>query len=259
MIPKRIHYCWFGGNPLSEETMRCIESWRKHCPDYEIKEWNENNFNIDCMAYVREAYNTHKYAFVADVVRLKALYDEGGIYMDTDMELTRNIDVFLNDKSFCGFEDDENINAAILGAIPKESWIGELYESYKERHFLKSNGHQDVTTIVKIITRFLLKFGLKRDGLTQCLSNGTMVYSKDYFYPKYYRTGETVYTENTHGIHHCVASWVYQQNPQYILLSKKYHCIPKVIRRHFILTYLGEIKAPLTSRLIAIYRRIFSH
>lgn len=253
MIPKKIHYCWFGGKELPAEAVRCIESWREFCPGYEIKEWNESNFDIDCLPYVREAYDARKYAFVSDVARLMALDREGGVYMDTDMELTAGLDGFLDCDSFCGFEDDENINAAIIGAQPGTPWIAELIDSYKGRHFLKPNGHLDVTTIVTVMTRHLMSKGLRNDGTMQHIPEVVTAYPKDWFYPKSYSTGETVITSNTHGIHHCVASWVYQQNPEYIALSKKYHWVPKVIRRHFILTYLGERKSPLTSRLLRLF------
>lgn len=259
MIPKIIHYCWFGGGKLPDDALKCIESWRKHCPDYEIMAWDETNFDIDCLPYVREAYDARKYAFVSDVARLMAIHKHGGVYMDTDMELLRGIDCFLHQESFCGFEDDSSINAAILGARPGAAWIGRLIESYKERHFIKPNGIPDVTTIVTVMTDLLAGMGIRRDGTMQNLPGKVTVYPKQYFYPKSYATGETVMTADTYGIHHCVASWVYQQNPQYRALSKKYHWIPKFIRRHFILTYMGERKAPLTASLINAYRKFTGH
>ena len=104
MIPKKIHYCWFGGNPLPELAIKCLESWKKYCPDYEIIEWNETNFNLDSCEYVREAYQAKKWAFVSDYARLKVVYDNGGIYLDTDVELIKSLDRLLKNKSFFGTE-----------------------------------------------------------------------------------------------------------------------------------------------------------
>ena len=108
MIPKVIHYCWFGRNPLPPLAIKCIESWKKYCPDYEIKEWNEDNFDLDLFPYTREAYDNRKFAFVTDVVRLYALYHEGGVYMDTDVEVLKPIDCFLTHHAFSGFENEKS-------------------------------------------------------------------------------------------------------------------------------------------------------
>ena len=104
MIPKIIHYCWFGGKPKPELAEKCIESWKKFCPDYEIVEWNEGNFNINSNLYVKQAYEAKKYAFVTDYVRLYALYTQGGIYMDTDVMVLKPLDEYLNHEAFSGFE-----------------------------------------------------------------------------------------------------------------------------------------------------------
>ena len=105
MIPKIIHYCWFGKNPLPDSAKKCVESWKKFCPDYEIKEWNENNFDINCMPFVKEAYEAKKFAFVSDVARLMVVNENGGVYFDTDVEMIRNIDFLLKYKGFLGFEN----------------------------------------------------------------------------------------------------------------------------------------------------------
>ena len=106
MIPKIIHYCWFGGNPLPEQVKKMISTWKKYCPDYEIKEWNESNFNLDTCIYAKEAYTTKKWAFITDYVRLKVIYDYGGIYMDTDVEVCKNLDELLKWDAFSGFESE---------------------------------------------------------------------------------------------------------------------------------------------------------
>ena len=124
MIPKIIHYCWFGKNPLPDDARDCIESWKKNCPDYEIKEWNEENFDINTCAYVKEAYDKKKWAFITDFVRLKVLYDYGGIYMDTDVEVCKSLDPLLKWDAFSGFESDNNIPTGTIGAIAKnDCWV----------------------------------------------------------------------------------------------------------------------------------------
>ena len=114
-IPKVIHYCWFGKNKLSKSAKKCIKSWKKHLPNYEIIEWNENNFDINCNEYVREAYKSKKYAFVSDYARIYALYNYGGIYMDTDVEVIKSLDKFLCNDAFAGLENEYSIQTAVMG------------------------------------------------------------------------------------------------------------------------------------------------
>lgn len=117
MIPKIIHYCWFGGNPLPELAVKCIESWKKYCPDYEIKRWDESNFDLKCCDYVKEAYQAKKWAFVSDYVRFKVLYDEGGLYFDTDVELIKPIDDILARGPFMGVEVGQPFNERLQAKI----------------------------------------------------------------------------------------------------------------------------------------------
>ena len=118
MIPKIIHYCWFGSNPLSETAQECIASWRKYCPDYEIKEWNENNFDLNCCNFVKEAYEAKKWAFVRDVARLKIIYEEGEIYLDTDVQVVKSFDDLLNNQCFLGEETSGCIKTGLgFGAM----------------------------------------------------------------------------------------------------------------------------------------------
>ena len=157
MIPKKIHYCWFGGNPLDELGQKCLASWKKYCPDYEIIEWNESNFDINSNSYVKEAYEAKKWAFVTDYVRLYALFNYGGVYMDTDAELIMGIDAFLNEPAFSGFESTQYILTAIMGAEKGSEWIGLLLRDYDGRHFKKDDGSYDLTTNVKVITELTVK------------------------------------------------------------------------------------------------------
>ena len=208
MIPKVIHYCWFGRNPLPPSARKCIESWKKYLPDYEIKEWNEDNFDLDKYPYVREAYDNRKFAFVTDVVRLYALYNEGGIYMDTDVEVLKSLDPFLHHVAFSGFENDTNIPTGIMASEKGGKWAKDNLDYYNNRHFLLPDGNLDLTTNVTTITNYMLKHGLQQNNTFQDFSNLITFYPKDYFCPKSYKDGKIYITKNSVCIHHFSGSWV---------------------------------------------------
>lgn len=210
MIPKIIHYCWFGRNPLPEMALKCIESWKRYCPDYKIIEWNEDNFDVDALRYTKEAYECKKYAFVSDVARLKALYEVGGIYMDTDMELIKSIDNLLQYDLFLGFETDKQIAFGICGSAKKTSFIEKMYDYYIDKSFILNNKFLNTTTIVTIATSFLSKMGLQLNGKLQKINNN-IVFPIDYFYTKNVLTKELVITNNSYGIHHYDASWLTEE------------------------------------------------
>lgn len=220
MIPKIIHYCWFGRNPLPPLAIKCIESWKKYCPDYEIKEWNEDNFDLDLFPYAREAYDNRKFAFVTDVVRLYALYHEGGIYMDTDVEVLRPIDRFLTHHAFSGFENERNVPTGIMASEKGGKWAKDNLEYYTDRHFLFSDGKYDLTTNVTIITNYMLPLGLKQNNTYQDFSNLITFYPKDYFCPKSYEDGKIYLTENSYTIHHFAGSWVSEED-KYVMKVKR--------------------------------------
>lgn len=206
MIPKIIHYCWFGGGPKPELAMKCIASWRKYLPDYEIKEWNEDNFNIDSYPYVREAYDNRKFAFVTDVVRLYALYVEGGIYMDTDVEVLKPLDSLLVYDAVSGFESETQIPTGLMASRKSHPFIKELLDEYKDLHFIKSNGSFDTTTNVVRITSNCLKYGLKLNNTLQTVRGLTLL-PNDYLCPKSVVDGRIYLTENSLTIHHFAGSW----------------------------------------------------
>lgn len=208
MIPKIIHYCWFGRNPLPPLAVKCIESWKKYCPDYEIKEWNEDNFDLNSYPYVREAYDKRRFAFVTDVVRLYALYHEGGIYMDTDVEVLKPLDAFLSHHAFSGFEDEMHVPTGIMASEKGGKWAKDNLAYYNNRHFLKADGGVDLTTNVETITNYMLPLGLKQNNTFQDFPGLITFYPKDYFCPKSYQDGQIYLTENTHTIHHFAGSWI---------------------------------------------------
>ena len=206
MIPKIIHYCWFGGNELPDLYKGYIETWKKKCPDYKIIEWNENNFDVKSIPYVKEAYEIKKFAFVTDYVRLYVLSKYGGIYMDVDVEMLKNIDIFLTDDGFSGFENEKAVPTGIMGAKKGNPFINELLEEYNDIHFIDRNGNMDMTTNVERITQKAVLYGLKLNDKKQKICGFTF-YPTEYFCPKSSRTLEMKITNNTYVIHHFSGSW----------------------------------------------------
>ena len=201
LIPKKIHYFWFGGNPLNELTKKCIESWKKYAPDYEIIEWNEKNCDINKNTYVKEAYENKKWAFVADYFRIKVIYEQGGFYMDTDMELTKPIDFLRLNNIFFPAETN-SVNACIFGAIPKQPMIKEWLEGYQNDHFIKEDGTLDIdTTIVVRLTRVLKKYyKIKFDGYNHQIDKYFTIYSPDVLLID-------VFNDQNVALHHYDATW----------------------------------------------------
>lgn len=208
MIPKKIHYCWFGRGEKPELALKCIESWKKYLPEYEMKEWNEDNFNLDLYPYVREAYDHRKFAFVTDVVRLYALYHEGGVYMDTDVEVLKPLDPYLKHVAFSGFENETQVPTGIMASEKGGIWAKENLDYYNGRHFLKKDGSFDIETNVIVITDYMLKRGLKQNNTYQDFPGLITFYPNDYFCPKSYVDGKIYKTDNTVTIHHFAGSWL---------------------------------------------------
>ena len=204
MIPKVIHYCWFGGNPLPELAQKCIASWKKYCPDYEIKEWNESNFDLNCCDYVREAYEAKKWAFVSDYARFWILYHEGGIYFDTDVEIIKPLDEILEQGAFLGCEKNEGVTSGMAAnpglGIASDSGLN----IYKEM-ILKLHGWNPDAGIQKI------------EGIT--------VYPPEYFCPMSNETGKLTVTSNTYTIHHYSASWFTEKEKKIIQIRRKFSSI----------------------------------
>ena len=212
MIPKIIHYCWFGGKPLPKIAEKCIASWKKYLPEYEIRRWDESNFDVNMIPYTKEAYAAGKYAFVSDYARFWILYHYGGVYFDTDVEVIRPVDDILERGDFLGVESDRNgeitVNPGLGFAASKGSEaIWELLNLYRTFHFLNADGTHCLKNIVEITTEYLSARGLENTGeIQQCC--GFTIYPKDYFCPIDYDTRELKITENTRTIHHYAESWV---------------------------------------------------
>lgn len=205
-MSKTIHYCWFGKNPKSKLILKCIDSWKKYCPDYEIKEWNEDIFDVNCCAYVREAYEAKKWAFVSDYCRFYVLYNYGGIYLDTDVELLRSLESLEN--NFVGFENAYTVNSGLIRGAEKGDHICQLMlQSYATDKFVNSDGTLNLTTVCERETNILCQLGMKKDNKLQVVS-GTTIYPSECFQPTDMSTGKVNPTKNTYSIHHYAASWV---------------------------------------------------
>lgn len=227
MIPKIIHYCWFGGNPLPELAIKCIESWKRYCPDYEIIEWNESNFDINCCDYVREAYEAKKWAFVSDYVRYKILYEYGGVYLDTDVELLKPLDELLKRGNYMGCENHIPspmlVNPGLGCAVsPKQKFYAEIIEDYERSHFINSDGSLNQYTVVQRTTELLKKYGLKDTIKQQCVCN-IVIYPAEFFCPRDMRNGVLKITSNTISIHHFMASWAKKSDIYYARILRLVH------------------------------------
>ena len=222
MIPKVIHYCWFGGNPLPEEAKRCIESWKKYCPDYKIIEWNENNYDVNSNEYMKAAYKEKKWAFVSDYARIDVVYKYGGIYMDTDVELVKELDSFLNDRMYCGWEmrdplldklgrSYENSVAFGLGfgAEKGHPALKKMLDLYDRISFYNEDGTLNLMACPHYQTEILKEYGLDDTRRTyQHLDAGIVVYEEEVFSPKSPLTGKTTITNKTVSIHQFSMTWI---------------------------------------------------
>lgn len=209
-IPKVIHYFWFGKNPETDLMKKCKNSWKKYCPDYEIKRWDESNFDVNMCSYVKEAYDAHKWAFVSDYARFYILNKYGGVYLDTDVELIKSIDSIVNAGPFfaCENESFDSIAPGLGMATEKNNKLYErVIQDYNNSHFKMKNGLYDEMPVGKrIVDKFLLKDGLKNISGIQNV-DGIKIYPNDYFCPFNFLTGKLNITANTVAIHHYASSW----------------------------------------------------
>ena len=211
MIPKVIHYCWFGRNPKSDSVLKYIQTWRDKMPDYEIKEWNEDNFNVDYNAFTREAYYAKKYAFVSDVARLFALVKEGGIYLDTDIIILKHFpDKLLRGAGFAGFEHDKYIGTGIIGCEKNNKLIKAFLDSYSDRHFFKNYKFNTIPN-VKYFTSLLMEHGLQANNQFQII-DGFGIYPQNIFCCKDCNTLAYYNDESSLSIHDFAGTWTDNEN-----------------------------------------------
>ncbi len=241
MIPVKIHYCWFGGNPKSAVIEKCIASWRKYFPDCEIIEWNESNFDIDCNLYVRQAYGAKKYAFVSDYARFWALEKYGGLYFDTDVEVIRPFGELLEQEAFAGFETPEFIAPGLVlyTKEPGHPTIRRAKEWYEQASFLDEKGERIKINVCGMFTNILKEYGFQPNNQLQTCG-GMTLYPIEYFCPYDDATGVLKKTGNTYCIHWYAKSWM---SPGRILRNR----ITRIIHRLF--------GADIKQKLFKIVRR----
>lgn len=209
MIPKKIHYCWFGRNSKPKMAEKCIKSWKRYCPDYEIIEWNEDNFDISATPlYVRQAYEAKKWAFVTDYVRLQVVYVYGGIYLDTDVELKKNLDFLLNNNAYFGFESTARIATGLgFGAEKGSHILWDMMVDYHGIPFLLEGGTYDLTPCPQRNTEVFLRYGLQLNNSVQMLEGNILILSTEYLCPIDYETKIKKFTSQTVSVHWFDASW----------------------------------------------------
>ena len=206
-IPKVIHYCWFGKNEMPTLNMKCIDSWKRLLPDYDLELWNEERFDVNMNQFTREAYQMRKWAFVLDYVRLYALYHYGGIYIDTDVEVLRPLDRFLVHSAFTGFESSDYVPTGIMGAEKGNKWVERLLEYYEDKRFIVEGG-LDTTPNTAIITDLSIEMGLSPDNSYQILDHDVHIYPKEFFCPMAFDSLRKDITDNTYAIHYFSGSWL---------------------------------------------------
>ena len=205
MIPKVIHYCWFGGNPKNPLIDRCIASWKKYCPDYQIIEWNESNYDVTKNAFIKKAYETNNWAFISDYARVDILYQYGGVYMDTDVELIASLDPFLEYDFYAGFESAAYVAFGLgFGSVAGHPVLKDIKDTYDQMELPEHLF--DLPTCPQIQTAALKKRGLICNNENQVL-DGCHIFSSEYFCPMSYVSGITTLTDNTVSIHHYDMSW----------------------------------------------------
>lgn len=208
MIPKMIHYCWFGGNPIPDRNRMWMESWKRYCPDYEIICWNESNYDVKKNKYMYDAYQAKKWGFVPDFARLDIIYEYGGIYLDTDVELVSNLDDLLYQPAFAGVDVSYLVSLGLgFGAMPKFHMIRELKEQYCDLIFGKANKKGGLIPAPALQREYFANKGYKQDG-NYTIIDGMTIYPEKVLAAKCNITGRILPTERTRAIHHYDASWI---------------------------------------------------
>jgi len=229
-IPKIIHYCWFGNKPMSDKEKACVDSWHKFCPDYEILQWNDSNYDIHKLKYMEEAAKAGKWSFVTDYVRLDVLYQYGGFYFDTDVEMLKSMEPLRQYTAFIGFEQNDRVNDGQgIGAAPGCYMIKEMRDMYENLSFQNPDGSLNLIECPQYRTRYLVQKGLKKNGKRQKVEE-MEIFPADYFCPKSFHTGKIVITSNTYSIHFFNSSWHTEDEIRGILKVQK---VKRILGRRF--------------------------
>lgn len=209
LIPKKIHYCWFSGNPIPAPLQGCIDTWKRACPDYEIIRWDESNYDVEKTLYTKQAYERRRWGYIPDVAKLVILHRCGGIYLDTDVELLRSLDPLLYQPAFCGVEKWGIVNMGVSGAQPGNPVLQAMLDDREDKLFLYADGSENRISSGLYDTLPLLQKGMRPNGETQLIAGGQMtVYAAEFFQPFDYMSGETHVTQNTFAIHHFSGTWL---------------------------------------------------
>ncbi len=210
VIPRKIHYMWLGGGEIPEKIQYCIDSWKKYCPDYKIIRWDETNYDVEKCLYMKQAYQHKKYGYVPDYARIDILYHHGGIYMDTDVELLRNLDRFLYQEAFTSVEKWQVVNfGGCSGAMAGHPSLKPFLQVWEQRKFIREDGSEDILSSGYVDTRVALDHGYVLNGKNQSIL-GMNIYTYDYFHPYDYMSGKTEMTDDTYAIHHFNGGWLDQ-------------------------------------------------
>ena len=245
MIPKIIHYCWFGKGEMPELYKKCVDSWKKNLPEYQIMRWDEDSFDINTNEYVKRAYENKKYAFVTDYVRLLVLYKYGGIYMDTDVEVVRPLDKFLTCRAFSGFEKKDCVPTGIIGAEKENNVIKDLLSDYDNMAFVKADGSLNLTTNVVTITNYFKKHKIKLNGKEQIIE-GFHMFPQRYFCTNSVLLIFNMTPKNVYTIHHYGGGWDKD--------GKKIQNLPFRIKRFFVGVLRNAIGTERTVKLGALIK-----
>ena len=227
MIPKIIHYCWFGRNPLPASAQKCIASWRRFLPDYEIKEWNEDNFDVSIIPYTQQAYEAKKYAFVSDYARFWILYHYGGLYFDTDVEVIKSFDDIVEKGAFMGLEIDgtkKDSKIAINPGLGIGAEVGlpiyqEILDGFAKLKFYDANGKRNNYTMIPMVTELFLLRGLIANGQIQQLY-GITIYPQCFFNPYNSINGKLQLASETHSIHWYSATWMEPKRVYFVKIKR---------------------------------------
>jgi len=257
-IPKKIHYCWLGRNPKPKSVLKCIESWKKFCPDYEIIEWNEDNLDISSHLYSKQAYDVKAWAFATDYFRLWIVYTHGGIYLDTDVQIIKPLDPLLENKAFMGFETEVHIASGLgFGAEAGSPFLAENMKIYENLSYINEDGTYNRLPAPEYSTKVAQAYGLANDtGDIQTVLDLTC-YPREYFAPKDYLTGRLCVTKNTYSIHHYDSTWFTEeeqaQRKHDLLVSKLRYItyIPRAMAERLLGT-------PRYKRMVASIKGMFS-
>lgn len=211
-IPKTIHYCWFGKTEIPDHLKKYMESWREYCPDYEIVRWDESNYDISQNQYMKEAYESKKWGFVPDYARLDIVYEHGGIYLDTDVEILKSFDDLLCSSSFMGFADQHDVNLGHgFGAAKGNQLLLAMRNYYEGKHFIKPDGSLDLRMCLEYQSPILKEWGFRLNGVQEIV-DGNVIYPREVFNPSGRLGINSLFTKNTHSIHHAEISWESEKN-----------------------------------------------